>query len=76
MVREDGKQRTEKWISLGKPHSVLRFSEPAGPCISAERAGRLSKGPGLSEEVSEYAAFKTGLELRQELNSYLSDTSA
>ena len=76
MVQEDGKQRIEKWISLGKPQSVLRFSEPAGPCISAERAGRLNKGPGLSEEVSEYAAFKIGLGLRQELNSYLSDTSA
>lgn len=27
----------------------LRFSEPAGPCISAERAGRLNEDPGLSE---------------------------
>lgn len=76
MVQEDGKQRIEKWISLGKPHVVLRFSEAAGPCRSAERAGRLNEGPGLTEKVSEYAAFKIGLELRQELNSCLSDTTA
>lgn len=61
---------------MDKPRGSLRFSEPAGPCRSAERAGRLNKGPGLTEQVSEYAAFKIGLELRQELNSYLSDTTA
>lgn len=70
-VQEDGKQRMKKWVSLGQPHLVLmfRFSEPAGPRKSAERTGRLKDGPGLNEENSECAAFETGLELRQELNT-------